>query len=359
MNNTEWLFTLKKDIPRFLETMKGTSVSGFFRYSLTGDLYGEEKYWGLGNTVFAVKNYYMLGILDTLSEEEKKNMADFIKSFQIDDGSIYDPLIKKKAWLREKAGVVKHRDFNNFFHTQTIRAETRQALSALNILEVTPTISYKNIPHTEEEIDEYLKILDWTKPWGAGSHFSHLLFFLKHSDLKNKEALIDFAVAWVHKIQNREDGSWYKGAPTHVQKVNAAMKILTGLKAAERMYFHYPDKLIDLCLEADNNRQACDNFNIIYVLNYANKMLRGSYRNREIQEAARRRLDIYRQYYFPKRGGFSFSHHKANRFYYEARITRGFDEPDIHGTCLFLWGISIIAQMLDVDKELGFKEHTP
>jgi len=51
--------------------------------------------------------------------------------------------------------------------------------------------------------------------------------------------------------------------------------------------------------------------------------------------------------------------HKTNIYYYGAKITRGLNEPDIHGTCMFLWGISIISQILEIDQELGFKEQIP
>lgn len=364
----DWIYSLKEKVPKFLENMKGVFVPGFFKYSLTGDIYKEEKRWGLGNTVFAVKIYYTLGVLDNIPKEEKQSMSAFIKNFQGENGTIYDPLVKRKAYFQEKAEAVKSLDLNNFFHKQIIRAETRQAFSALDLLADMSDVLYRQFPKTEKEIEIYLNKLNWEKPWGAGSHFSHLLFFLKHSDLKDKEELIDFAIAWVNKLQDKNDGSWYKGNPSRVQKVNAAMKILTGLKAADlssealaqegKMSFKYPGQLIDLCLDAENNRQACDNFNIIYVLHYANKILRGEYRSEEIKEAARKRLEIYRQYYFPEHGGFSFSPNRANKYYYGAKITRGLPEPDIHGTCLFLWGISIIAQILGIDKKLGFKEHS-
>jgi hypothetical protein len=29
----------------------------------------------------------------------------------------------------------------------------------------------------DNEIDNYLSRLNWQEPWGAGSHFSHLMFF--------------------------------------------------------------------------------------------------------------------------------------------------------------------------------------
>ena len=78
--------------------------------------------------------------------------------------------------------------------------------------------------------------------------------------------MIDFAINWVNELQNSKDGAWYKGDPIISQKINGAMKVITALKASDRVKFAYPEKLIDLCLSAQNNRHACENFNIIYVL---------------------------------------------------------------------------------------------
>jgi len=211
----------------------------------------------------------------------------------------------------------------------------------------------------KKRIDKYLSRLNWKKPWSAGSHFSHLVFFLKNSDLSDKENLINYAIDWVNKLQHSEDGAWYKGRPDLREKINGAMKVITGLKVAEKMHFKYPKKLIDLCLSAKNNEHACDNFNIIYVLHYASKMIRNTYRFLEIQNFARDRLEIYRNYYFPEIGGFSFLPDRANMYYYRAKITKGLNEPDIHGTCMFLWGISIISQILGINKELVVKEQIP
>jgi hypothetical protein len=88
-------------------------------------------------------------------------------------------------------------------------------------------------------------------------------------------------------------------------------------------------------------------------------MSNGSYKLKEIKKFAQDRLRIYNKYYFPEIGGFSFLPNKANVYYYSAKITKGLNEPDIHGTCMFLWGISIIAQIIEIDKKLGFKEFTP
>jgi len=359
MQDIKWIFELKEKVSQFLEEIKVKKVPGFFHYSLSGDLYDENIKWGLGNTVFAVKIYYTLNLLNDLSSDEKKTIANFIKSFQKEDGTIYDPLIKRRALFRNFLSAVKHLDFSNAFGQKTIIAETRQSISALKLLGRKPKIPFKKFPKTIKEIEKHLLTLNWQKPWGAGSHFSHLIFFLDNSDLTNKEKLNNFAIDWVNKLQNSNDGSWSKGDPSLQQKINGAMKIITGLKVANKMNFQYPEKIIDLCLSAKNDEHACDNFNIIYVLHYANKITDGNYKIKEIKEFAQERLKIYKNYYFPEIGGLSFLPHKANVYYYGAKITKGLNEPDIHGTCMFLWGISIITQILEIDKEVGIKEQIP
>ena len=188
------------------------------------------------------------------------------------------------------------------------------------------------------------------------------MFFLKLA-LKTKrikhetfENLTDYAIRWVNRLQHPEDGSWYLAAPTTQRKISGAMKIITGFIAVNRIHFNYPEKLIDLCLKAANNQHACDNFNIIFVLNYASKLMDRNYRQSEIERFALQRLDIYWTHYHTDKNGFSFFPNKANDIYYGAKITRGLNEPDMHGTVLFLWGISIIAQLLGIEKELEFKE---
>ena len=351
----KWLEEIKSKTPEFLNSLKGKKVPGFYRYTLSGDLYGEDVRWGLGNTVFAVKAYYSLGILDQLPEAERAAMADFIKGFQQLDGTFYDPLIKKLTWWKDMLKSIRNRNFVNFFHKATINAETRQSISALKLLNERPHRPLKNIPHTVDGVIDYLKRLDWTHPWSAGSHFSHLLFFLSNSTLENKDELIDTAIVWVNTLQSREDGAWYRGNPTLQQKINGAMKIITGLKVADRLNFAYPEKLIDLCLGAQNDTHACDNFNITYVVHYSNMLLNGKYRTDEVKRFALNRLNNYKKYYYPEWGGFSFLPDRADFYYYGAIISKGLKEPDIHGTCMFLWGISIITQLLDLD--MGFKEY--
>jgi len=356
VEKTYWIFQLKRDALLFMEKIKVAKTPGFFHYTLSGDLFDDQTHWGLGNTVFAAKIYYTLGLLNALPESQCQNMITFIKSFQALDGNIYDPLVAHRAFWRDKLSAVKHRDPLNFFHAQTIRAETRQSVCALMLLGENVHVYPTDLPTTPENVACYLNKLDWTKPWGAGSHFSHLLFFLAHGDLENKNALIDSAIEWINAIQDERSGCWFQGQPSLQQKINGAMKVLTGLKAADRLAIDEPRRLIDMALSARNNAQACDHFNVIYVLKYADEATRHNYRHDEITSFAMDRLTQYRKHYWPEQGGFSYFLGKSNDTYYNAVISKGLPEPDIHGTVLFLWGIALITQILGMEKELGFKE---
>lgn len=358
MSENRWIFELKERVPHFLKSLK-TGKPGYFCYSLSGDIATDQEHWGLGNTVFATKIYYTLNLLETLTPTEKNSLSRFILSFQTKNGSFFDPLVRSKSFLRNTLYAIRHGNIQYFTGKAVARAETRQAFSALNLLHCTPPIPYTDFPQSKEAILTYLTTLQWQRPWTAGSHFSHLLFFLNISDLPEKKDLTQYAIEWVMKLQNSKNGCWYKGTPSLQEKINGAMKIITGLKAANAMYFPYAEKLIDTCLSATNDEHACDNFNIIYVLKYANEMTAGSYRSSEIEAFCYNRLTLYKKYYFPKIGGFSFKLGKANDTYYGARITRGLKEPDIHGTVMFLWGIAVIASILGINDELGFNEMIP
>lgn len=361
----KWLSSLKDRVRGFLEELRGNSRLGFYRYSLNGDLHGEEKHWGLGNTVFAVKILYTLADIEKMASSRKKELADFITSFQRADGLIADPLISRLSLFNNLKHAVRILDFSNINGVKTARAETRQSMSSLRLLQEKPKYLFADIPYTPEGVDRFLAALDWSDPWSAGSHFSHLLFFYEYNaevfgyrPAESRE-LISRAIDLVNQMQSKHEGVWYRGTGTSLQlKINGAMKILTGLKAAHRMSFLYPERMIDVALSALNDEHSCDNFNIVFVLKYANEMTGGSHRLAEIEDFCRRRLAIYREYYYADVGGFSFYKGRSNTTYYGARITKGLNEPDIHGTCLFLWGIALITQLLGVQEQFGFQEFT-
>ena len=57
----KWVDSVINGLPVFLENMKDKNTPGRFKYSLTGDISSDSN-WGVGNTVFAVKTYFMLNL---------------------------------------------------------------------------------------------------------------------------------------------------------------------------------------------------------------------------------------------------------------------------------------------------------
>jgi len=351
----QWLASLKNSISYFLSQLY---KNNFYHYSLSGDIYSQNIKWGLGNAVFAAKIYYML---NELTSEKIINLKKFIKSFQDDRGYIYDPLIQKHSKLRRYVNSFRTVNFSNFFNEQTRRAETRQSFASLCCLESKPDLPFLNIPYTESDIEKYVNKLNWDVPWGACSHISHLLFFLKknnelfniHSDKTNH--LIRFLIEYIDNKYRQEDGSWYssKTQMPHYQKVNAAMKMMTGYDAVGGVNFEKEQKLIDLCLAAINEGHACNHFNVICVLYHCSR--KTDYKKNVIRQYCFEQLSHYKQFYWPEYGGFSFFKGKACHSYYGAIISKGLKEPDIHGTVLFLWGISLIVKMLEYDHLIQLK----
>ena len=239
----KWIYGIKEKVPYFLKRIKGSKRRGFYKYSLSGDLFGERIKWGLGNSVFFLKILCILG-LEKSNNQEVKEVINYILSFQRKDGSIYDPFVSISSLPLRIIQCLKSIKLTHLRNKEYKRAETRQAISALSLFGVKPTYEYKKIPKNYKEIDKFLNSLNWELPWGAGSHFSHLLFFLRNSSLKNKDQLSDYAINWINSLQSTNDGFWYKGSPSIQEKINGAMKIITGLKVLDKISFKYPEKKI-------------------------------------------------------------------------------------------------------------------
>jgi hypothetical protein len=358
--NLLWIFSLKNEVLAFLEHQKSKSVKGYYKYSFSGDLYDENTHWNVGSSVFALRCYYSLGV------ERNSDINDaihYIKTFR-DDKLIYDKLIYKKSFLRNVLVSLKSHDFNNLINFKYKNAETRQCLSSLLLYDEMPDDIILDIPINKIEIYKYLSSLQWEEPWGAGSHFSHLMFFnktaLKTGQINNEEFKrnITNARKWIESIQCSKTGGWFKGNPEKRNIINGAMKVITGLIAVDIKEIYFAKELVDTCLISANNEHACDNFNIILVLHFLNKQLKNNYRYEEIKIFALDRLSKYKAHYKNKQGGFSFYPCHTNERYYGAKITKGKNEPDIHGTFLFLYGISLIAEILNINDALGFKVYS-
>lgn len=351
-----WFQSVHQDVPEFLRTMYSKKDTGFCAYSKSGDYLSDSVHWGLHNSVFFLKCVYTLNQEKSFAHEIQKSI-EYIKTFA-HRGMFYDPWITRLSLPLRVLQVIRKRNFLEFSTAQTKIAEDRQVKSTLKLYGAIGDSVYPHyLPHDIASMQAYLSSFDWHKPWHAASQLSHVLFYLSNTDMPIKDVLIDEVYACITSLQ-QPDGGWYQGNISLREKINGAMKILTGMCVANRMEIHAPKALIDMCLDAVHDAHACDNFNIVYVLKHAVDAIDIPYRSSEIEVFLLDRLEVYKKHYFSIEGGFSFLPHQANRIFYGALITRGKAEPDIHGTTMFLWGISLIEQMLPIRKKL-FKEFIP
>ncbi len=344
----------KEQVLKFLDHQKGKQP-GFFRLSYSGDLYDEGVKWGLGASAFAAKIYQMLGALGSLDEKYRKDWINFIKIFANENGEIFDPLVNRRAALRSKISAIRTGYLKNFFNQEIKRAETKQSWATLQILGAKPEHIYAGLPQTEAEIEKYIRKLNWAKnPWNAASHIAHLLFFFSREEQwfkKNRQREIVFIIKQLEALQ-AADGSWHKNFQLpNYNRVNAAMKIITGLVAASKPTFPNPEKLIDLCLAEKFDAESCSRVDRIYVLYWASQLT--GYRRAEIKAFAEKKLKQYEENFRPE-GGFSFYKDAAQHYYYGAILTRGLNEPDMHGTVLGVWGYVMLLKMLDFPEAKEF-----
>jgi len=355
MDNLDWLSDIKEKVLSFLMSMQDDDFS-YVRYTYQGDLYGKEDNWGLGNYVFATKTAYISDNLTRLSANQRANLVRGIQKFIHKNGYIYDGVLTKRKLKSLIINTLKN-SRDDYIRDQR-RAESRQSIAALYLLNSKPNTPFIDIPYTENKVERYLSSMPWGNPWHSGSHLSHLLFFLYTNihffnyGKENYEIVKATCTTFLNSIQSNEDGCWYVGNPNLKIKINGAMKVLTGFQVVGINDFPYPKKLIDTALKASNDNEACSNFNVIYVL-YCCHLIEPDYKRSEIEKFFLNRLSIYKKYYFREQGGFSFHPEKSSERYYRSKVSTGENCPDIHGTALFIWGLCFIDKVLKLN--LGFK----
>lgn len=350
MNLPDWCYTLSQDIYGWIRQLQIPGKPGYFTFCKKENLFFPSENSGLDASALALKIYYIIGALHKISQEDKSQWLDFIRSFQQDretgrimrrrkqSGFFLDQIFLKQAdrqlgWFR--------RDLN------TRRAVTRQACAALMCAGSGPRSPVTAIPDRVDLAKRYLHSFDWNLPWGAGSHVSHLVFFLNMNKNifgihKPYNQCIPVIFEWLDQIRKPDTGSWYTGNPSTAQKINGAMKILTAYGVLNKA-IETPELLIDFCLNAINQDDGCHNADILFVLHYCHKYT--DYRKEDIQAFCWKRIEVIEQFR-KSDGAFSFYPDKSQTMIYGVPIARGEAESDLHGTILFLWSLKMIVDIL-------------
>ena len=345
---------------------------GRFRFCSHGSLVPVTGQQAQFATCFAMKIAWQTGLWDTWPVEKKEGCLTFVKSFQRADGMFVDQWLARqvKPAFKERANSYLHKLFSCTNQHETdcrdkinIRAETRQSASTLLMVGDLPRYPLPMECSTIEDITRFINSFDWTHPWSAGSHFSHLLFmlsangqfFCKFFDYAN---LIDTALDCLAGFRDAGTGCWCKGSPDPVENLNGAMKVFSGLHWINKPY---PDcqKIMDFALDQTLQNDGCSFLNQLFVVYHARKGCSLGYRSEDVKSLGRNAIDKISAF---KRsdGAFSFFTDRAQTHYYGATISSGAPVSDLHGTTMMTWATAIalaLSSETDGPESCGWRIH--
>ena len=340
---------------------------GRFRFCKTRSLVPLSGKRGQVTTCLAAKSAWHVGVWQEWPDERRESCTQFIKSFQESNGSFVDHwLLRRIGWttrVRQLRGgrLVQALSSLRDEKTRAVRAETRQSAATLLLLGDSPQHSLPIISHSQSSVREFIRSLDWARPWGAGSHASHLISFIEmnrrlsaHHSLGSE--LLDLAFEETDRYLHPTSGFWGIGNVVAVQGINGAMKMLTAYQWTERT-IPYPERLIDYALGHMSGQDGCGVLDRLYVLHRASMDAPG-YRSRELERFALLAVDEIARYHQGD-GGFSFFPNRAQRTYYGALVSLGGRQSDMHGTVMLTWALSIALDMLGIRQECGWQMSSP
>ena len=311
----------------------------------------------LGYSCYALKIKYTIGLWDKLENNTKNDWISFLNSFQkkidkfptnsfVDDALLkgydnFSTFQKYKNLLKTSLNRINLLDYKGLDHQlkTAIRAETKQAISSLFQIGSKNKKIYFDFEKDEEDIANFLQNLNWSKPWSSGADYANLCLFNSTQIVDNAEQ-IKVLRKQIKKYLNVNDGFYYSGnRPQQTQLINGAMKVFSGLKWINSE-IHYPQKIIDYCLSTNVNDEGCDLVDTVFVLYEASKQV--NYRKNEVVLYMNNIKEIIFSRFYPEYGGFSYYRNQSQKYYYGLVTSNGENYPDIHGTILLTWALSMI-----------------
>ena len=352
----------------FLNSLKKEENS-FFYYPMKHGLTEDGKKLNLGFSTYALKIFFMTGMWQKISSEEQERWIESINLFQKNEKSLPDnsyvdetlinfylkpPMLKTfKDLLKRQISYFSNISYNSMDIqlTNAVRAESKQAISTIYQVGYKNLKPYLDFPKNENEINNFLEFFDWAKPWSAGANFSSLCVFnntqIDNKEFeKNKEILYKF----ISQIVDEDTGGYFIGKqPSETELINGAMKVLTGLDWIN-LPIHYPKKLIDYCLNVSLKNEGCDIVDLVYVLYKCSEQT--SYKRNEVIDYLINLDELIFQHYFEEEenAGFSYYLNKSQIYYNGLIISDGKPCPDIHGTLLLCWALSMIDKISESDQ---------
>lgn len=315
----------------------------------------------LGFSCYALKIYYMTLEYKNLSEKELTSWGTFIKSFHSStniDQLFIDPIYLKyyskklsRESIRSSSKIIQNFLFNSNLETKNKRllkglnAESKQSIATLYELGVKELPRVYSFNNYDKEVIGYLEQLNWEFPWSAGAQFSSYCVYSKTQDLELEEKLLKF----INNKVDKNTGSYFTKRPKNNREIiNGAMKVITGLDwlGAD---IHYPEKLIDFCIDNKPTLEGCDVVDYVYVLYKCS--LQTTYKKLEINNVFYELLEELLKLFHKSSGGFSYFQNKSQDYYYGVPLGKGVNQADLHGTILCLWALIMILENTELNTK--------
>lgn len=316
----------------------------------------------MGFNCYALKLSKISNDWNKKNEIEKTKWIEYLNSYQLHEFKEYqnyfiDPKLYEyfngyltKFKFKEIAKSTfanftnKSYESTNSFIYKTIMADNKQTMSTLKELGYNLNKRFEFNLNNLDSVSEYLNQYDWSKPWDAGAQFSSLSVYSNILDLKYETELIKYINSKVDLVT----GSYFDQMPKNSRQIiNGAMKVISGLDWIDSP-IHYPEKLIDFCLNNKPVFEGCDLVDYIYVLYKCSNET--NYKRSEINLVVLEILQSFKELFFENWNGFSYYFKKSQTHYYGIEITKGKNYPDLHGTLLANWAIVMILEILEQNK---------
>ena len=361
-----WELDLKQNIEQFLNSLQ--SKSNFFKFSPALDgVTNSGENLSLGFSCYALKCFYMLGLWEKIDKNIQNEWSNYINSYQksikglpsnsyidLPIVNFYNSSFNKFSLKNFVKKILNNLEISSKRTTEeqfvdTIKAETKQAISTLYQVGFVNNKKYNDFPQTKESINDYLDSLNWEKPWNAGAQFSALCVFTAtqlEDELKERNELILYT--YLDRVLNNKSGFYHiSNKINQKEKINGAMKVITGLDWINKP-IHNPEKIIDYCLSIEPEADGCDIVDLVYVM--YKSTIQSSYREKDVGEFFTKIKSIIKKNYHSNIGAFSYFEGKSQLEYYGLKISKGLNTPDIHGTTLLLWAMTMIYDFQGIDQ---------
>lgn len=358
-----------KGVEYFLNNLRKPNNKYSYLPALKG-LTEEGKNLSLGFSCYALKINFMLGKVSKNSDEIN-NWANYLNSFQKNEkefpkNSYIDPFLKDsyentdaKLFLKESVKAIlnilyypsnsKKYERRKDKFKKTINAETKQAISTLYEINLPNKNLIENQFENFEHLEIYLNSLDWSAPWDAGAQYSSFCVYSVTQNFNINEKLLNY----INKKVDIKTGSYFDKKPASSRQIiNGAMKVITGLDWLKEE-IHYPENLIDYCIQNRPILEGCDIVDYVYTLYMCSQQV--DYKKKEVNKILNEILLDLINLRYKDEGGFSYFQDKSQSHYYGIKITHSLKTPDLHGTLLCLWALNMILDNLgelDNDKQI-------